>query len=107
MLHSSGLQNIFEIILFTAPSQNISRCYVNLLFLVLCLYLVRRSLCHCKTPAETNDIVHISAEFLKMKVFPHLLTALIAESILLVKCCASIPALIKVLEDLFSTVYHF
>ena len=30
MLLSSGLQNIFEIILFTAPSQNISRCYVNL-----------------------------------------------------------------------------
>ena len=38
-------------------------------------------LCHCKTPAKTNDIVHISAEFLKMKVFPLLLTALIVESI--------------------------
>ena len=30
MLLFSGLQNNFEIILFTAPSQNISRCYVNL-----------------------------------------------------------------------------
>ena len=34
-----------------------------------------------QTPAKTNDIVHISAEFLKMKVFPQLLIPLIAQSI--------------------------
>ena len=31
----------------------------SLIFLVLCLYLDRRSLCHCKTPVKTDDIVHI------------------------------------------------
>ena len=52
-----------------------------LIFLVLCLYLIRRSLCLIKTPAKTNDIVQISAEFLKIKVFPQILIALMVESI--------------------------
>ena len=73
----------------------------------MCLYLVRRSLCHCKTPAKTNDIVHISAEFLKMKVFPQLLLALIVESIFTCEmlCLHSCPE--KVLAELFSNVYLF
>ena len=57
---------------------------VKLLILVfVCLYLVRGSLCHCKRPAKTNDIVHISAEFLKMKGFPQVrvVIPLIVESI--------------------------
>ena len=78
-----------------------------LIFFALCLYVVRRSLCHCKTPAKINIIVHISAEFLKMKVFPQVLIPLIAEALFTCEmlCLNSCPK--KVSAELSSNVCLF